>query len=95
MTSSLENLSNSFGGKLLILDSNNWDRWHKQMKVIFGFQEVQEVVENGVTPLVENATEAQRTEHRAMNKKDFKVMFFLHHEGGKTQEGGVELCFKN
>jgi hypothetical protein len=56
MTSSLENLNNNFGGKLPILDSNNWDRWHKQMKVIFGFPEVQEVVENGVTPLAENAT---------------------------------------
>ncbi|KAK2403406.1 putative mitochondrial protein [Trifolium repens] len=78
MTSSLENLSNNFGGKLPILDSNNWDRWHKQMKVIFGFQEVEEVVANGVTPLAENATEAQRTEHRALKKKDFKAMFFIH-----------------
>jgi hypothetical protein len=78
MTSSLENLSNSFGGKLPILDSNNWDRWYKQMKVIFGFQEVEEVVANGVTPLAENATDAQRTEHRALKKKDFKAMFFIH-----------------
>ncbi|KAK2410740.1 hypothetical protein P8452_71582 [Trifolium repens] len=78
MTSSLENLNNSFGGKLRILDSNNWDCWHKQMKVIFEFQEVQEVVENGVNPLAENATEAQRTEHRALKKKDFKAMFFIH-----------------
>jgi hypothetical protein len=77
MTSSLENLGNSFGGKLPILDSSNWDRWNKQMKVIFGFQEVQDVVENGVTPLPDNATEAQRTEHRALKKKDFKAMFFI------------------
>ncbi|GAU10005.1 hypothetical protein TSUD_413720 [Trifolium subterraneum] len=35
MASSLENLTNSFGGKLSILDnSNNWDRWSKQMKKI-------------------------------------------------------------
>ncbi|MCI43258.1 hypothetical protein A2U01_0064495 [Trifolium medium] len=48
MTSSLENLGNAFGGKLPLLDAKNWDRWSKQMKVIFGFQEVQEVVETAI-----------------------------------------------
>ncbi|GAU37763.1 hypothetical protein TSUD_102800 [Trifolium subterraneum] len=79
MASSLENLTNSFGGKLSILDnSNNWDRWSKQMKVIFGFQEVQEVIEVGITPIAANATEAEQTTHRALKKKDFKAMFFIH-----------------
>jgi hypothetical protein len=36
------------------------------------------VVENGVTQLPENPTEAQRTEHRALKKKDFKAIFFIH-----------------
>ncbi|GAU30894.1 hypothetical protein TSUD_381070 [Trifolium subterraneum] len=79
MTSSLENLTNGFGGKLPILDnSNNWDRWSKQMKVIFGFQEVQEVIEAEITPIAVNATEAEQTAHRALKKKDFKAMFFIH-----------------
>ncbi|GAU43236.1 hypothetical protein TSUD_241260 [Trifolium subterraneum] len=79
MANSLENLTNSFGGKLPILDnSNNWDRWSKQMKVIFGFQEVQEVIEAGITPIAANATEAEQTAHRALKKKDFKAMFFIH-----------------
>ncbi|GAU19312.1 hypothetical protein TSUD_335980 [Trifolium subterraneum] len=79
MTSSLENLTNNFGEKLPILDnSNNWDRWSKQMKVIFGFQEVQEVIEAGITPIAANATEAEQTAHRALKKKDFKAMFFIH-----------------
>ncbi|GAU32209.1 hypothetical protein TSUD_277890 [Trifolium subterraneum] len=79
MASSLENLTNSFGGKLSILDnSNNWDRWSKQMKVIFRFQEVQEVIEAGITPIAANATEAEQTAHRALKKKDFKTMFFIH-----------------
>ncbi|GAU37433.1 hypothetical protein TSUD_206690 [Trifolium subterraneum] len=79
MASSLENLTNSFGGKLPILDnSNNWDRWSKQMKVIFGFQEVQEVIEVGITPIAVNATEAEQTAHKALKKKDFKTMFFIH-----------------
>ncbi|GAU28768.1 hypothetical protein TSUD_357540, partial [Trifolium subterraneum] len=79
MASSLENLTNSFGGKLPILDnSNNWDRWSKQMKVIFGFQEVQEVIEAGIRPIAANATEAEQTAHRALKKKHFKAMFFIH-----------------
>ena len=78
MTSQLETLSNSFGGKLPILDAKNWDRWNKQMKVIFGFQEVQEVIETAIGDLADNATEAQRNAHRALKKKDFKVMFFIH-----------------
>ncbi|PNX55530.1 hypothetical protein L195_g049159, partial [Trifolium pratense] len=55
MTCQLETLSNNFGGKLPILDGSNWDRWNNQMKVIFGFQEVQDVVETGVTPLPADA----------------------------------------
>ncbi|KAK2426061.1 putative mitochondrial protein [Trifolium repens] len=78
MTSSLENLGNAFGGKLPLLDAKNWDRWHKQMKVIFGFQEVQDVVETAIEPLPANATDAQQTAHRALKKKDFKAMFFIH-----------------
>ncbi|KAK2438086.1 putative mitochondrial protein [Trifolium repens] len=78
MTSQLETLSNSFGGKLPILDAKNWDRWNKQMKVIFGFQEVQEVIETAIGDLADNATEAQRNAHRALKKKDFKAMFFIH-----------------
>ncbi|MCH79925.1 retrovirus-related pol polyprotein from transposon TNT 1-94 [Trifolium medium] len=65
MTSQLETLSNNFGGKLPILDATNWDRWNKQMKVIFGFQEVQDVVEAAITELAADATEDQRNAHRA------------------------------
>ncbi|MCI48994.1 hypothetical protein A2U01_0070237, partial [Trifolium medium] len=63
-----------FGGKLPILDSSNWDRWNKQMKVILGFQDVQEIVETGIGELAADATEAQRQAHRALKKKDFKAM---------------------
>jgi hypothetical protein len=48
------------------------------MKVIFRFQEVQDVVETGVEALPANVTEEQRSTHRAMKKKDFKAMFFIH-----------------
>jgi hypothetical protein len=78
MTSSLENLGNSFGEKLPLLDGSNWDRWHKHMKVIFGFQEVQEAVETTIEALPANTTDAHQQAHRALKKKDFKAMFFIH-----------------
>ena len=34
------------------------------MKVMFGYQDVLEVIKNGVTPRVECATGAQRTAHK-------------------------------
>ncbi|GAU23301.1 hypothetical protein TSUD_237550 [Trifolium subterraneum] len=48
------------------------------MKVIFGFQEVQEVIEEGITPISANATEAEQNAHRALKKKDFKAIFFIY-----------------
>lgn len=44
---------------LSILDAMNYDKWCKQMKVLFDYQNVLEVIENGVTPLVQDATETQ------------------------------------
>ncbi|PNX69205.1 hypothetical protein L195_g064329, partial [Trifolium pratense] len=41
------------------------------MKVIFGFQEVQDVVETAITELAADATDNQRNAHRALKKKDF------------------------
>jgi hypothetical protein len=48
------------------------------MKVIFGFQEVQEVVETAIEALPANASDAQQQAYRALKKKDFKAMFFIH-----------------
>ncbi|GAU25734.1 hypothetical protein TSUD_216650 [Trifolium subterraneum] len=39
---------------------------------------VQEVIEAVITPIAANATEAEQTAHRALKKKDFKAMFFIH-----------------
>ncbi|XP_050916184.1 uncharacterized protein LOC127131298 [Lathyrus oleraceus] len=43
---------------LPILDSKNYDKWCKQMKVLFDYQDVLYVITTGVTPLVEEATAA-------------------------------------
>lgn len=68
----------NFPANLPILDGKNWNKWSVQMKVIFAYQEVQEVVDEGYPALVEGATEAQRAVHRENKKKDNKALFFIH-----------------
>lgn len=43
------------------------------MKVLFGYQDVLEVIKNVVGALVKGATEAQQDAHREEKKKDFKA----------------------
>jgi len=50
----------------------------KQMKAIFWFQEVFEVVNNVVESLPTNPTEVQRIAHREAEKKDCKAIFYIH-----------------
>ncbi|KAK2352556.1 putative mitochondrial protein [Trifolium repens] len=70
--------SNSFPANLPILDGKNWDQWCVKMSVIFGYQEVEDLVTNGVEPLVANATEAQQTAFKALKKRDCKAQFLIH-----------------
>jgi hypothetical protein len=49
----------------------------KQIKVIFGFQDVIEIVNNGVEALPENPTDVQRNAHREAKKKDCKTLFYI------------------
>lgn len=59
------NGSNSgFLGNLPILDGKNWDRQHTQMKVLFGFQDVLELVTIEFNKLGENPTDAERVAQR-------------------------------
>ncbi|XP_019435536.1 PREDICTED: uncharacterized protein LOC109342032 [Lupinus angustifolius] len=69
---------NGFVMTLPILESKNYDRWRIQMKIIFGFQEVYEFVQNGYQEVGENANEAQRTSYRESKKKDYKALFLIH-----------------
>jgi len=50
-------LNGYFLGNLPILDGMNWDKWCAQMKVIFGFEDVCEVVQNGCVELSANPTD--------------------------------------
>ncbi|XP_050914572.1 uncharacterized protein LOC127129430 [Lathyrus oleraceus] len=63
---------------LPILDSKNYDKWCKKMKVLFGYQDVLDVITTSVTPLVEEATAAQQATHKEEKKKDYKALFLIH-----------------
>lgn len=70
--------NDQFQLNLPIFKGHNYDRWCSQMKVIFIFQDVFEIVNDGVPILQENATEAQRTANRELRKKDAKGLFLIH-----------------
>jgi len=61
-----------------ILDGKNYNRWCVQMRVLFDFHELWDVVESGVSALAANATEAQRVAHRDQKKKDNKTLYLIH-----------------
>lgn len=63
---------------LPIFDGKNWDHWCAKMRVIFNFQECNEVVDGGYEPLGENPTDAQRETHKETKKRDQKALFFIH-----------------
>lgn len=67
-----------FPANLPILDGKNWEKWCVKMDVIFGFQDVTDLVKNGIPAEVEGATEVQTAAHKAMKKKDCKALFLIH-----------------
>ncbi|XP_019423054.1 PREDICTED: uncharacterized protein LOC109332526 [Lupinus angustifolius] len=63
---------------LPILDGKNYERWSVQMKVLFGYQEVLEIVQDGYESIGEDATKTQRSILRECKKKDCKALFIIH-----------------
>ena len=61
-----------------ILDEKNYNRWCVQMRVLFDYHELWDVIESGVFALVDNATEAQPVTHRDQKKKDNKALYLIH-----------------
>ena len=59
---------------LPVLTEKNWDRWSTQMKVLFRYQEVSDVIENGSSAGA-GTTDALKA---ATKKKDNKALFLLH-----------------
>lgn len=49
--------------------NRNYDRWHKHVKVLLGFQDVLEVVNFGVEELGENQTYVKKVAYKEVMKK--------------------------
>ncbi|XP_019432269.1 PREDICTED: uncharacterized protein LOC109339311 [Lupinus angustifolius] len=70
--------ANSFPANLPVLDGKNWSRWNIQMKAIMGFQELEDIVEEGYQEIDEASTEQQRTAYKENRKRDCKAMCLIH-----------------
>ncbi|XP_019419076.1 PREDICTED: uncharacterized protein LOC109329725 [Lupinus angustifolius] len=70
--------NSGFTMTLPTLDSKNYERWHIQMKVLFGYQEVLDIIQEVYQSVDEDATEAQRLVHRDCKKRDCKALFMIH-----------------
>ncbi|XP_057443850.1 uncharacterized protein LOC130736004 [Lotus japonicus] len=65
----------NFPTSLPVLDGkSDWERWNTQMLVIFGFQDVLEMVTSGYAALPAE----QSTEHKELKKKDMRALFIIH-----------------
>ena len=67
-----------------MLDGKNYNRWTVQMRVLFDYHELLDIVEKGFEALDEKATDAQKVVHKENKKKDRKALYFIHQ--GVTDE---------
>ncbi|GAU47720.1 hypothetical protein TSUD_285070 [Trifolium subterraneum] len=68
----------AFPGNLPILNGKNYDTWCKQMKVVFGFQDVWDLVSSGVEPITESSSDVQKATFKEQKKRDHKALFIIH-----------------
>ena len=64
--------------KLPVFDGKNWNRWMIQMRVLFGAQDVLELVIDVYIPVAEDATEDEKEAQRNKRKRDQKALFYIH-----------------
>jgi hypothetical protein len=69
---------NNFHAHLPLIEGKNYDQWIVKMKVIFMYQHMLEVVNDGVPVLARNATDMQHAANKDAKKKDGKTMFLMH-----------------
>ena len=70
--------NNNIPTHLPVFEGKNFDQWIVKMKVILRFQDVVEVVNEGIPALAANATDVQQAAHKDLKKKDGKGMFLMH-----------------
>ncbi|GAU11617.1 hypothetical protein TSUD_346090 [Trifolium subterraneum] len=68
----------AFPGNLPILNGKNYDTWCKQMKLVFGFQDVWDLVQSGVEPITDASTDVEKTAFKELKKKDYKALLIIH-----------------
>lgn len=61
-----------------ILDVKNYDNRCKQMKEVFGYQDIFEVIKNGVKVIESDETPAQKVAHKEEKTKYFKALYMIH-----------------
>ena len=61
-------------------DGKNYSRWSQLMKVLYGSQDLWEIVENGFVEPQDQAplTQQQNNELKENRKKDKKALFFIY-----------------
>ncbi|KHN21328.1 hypothetical protein glysoja_024828, partial [Glycine soja] len=67
-----------FPTNLPVLTRKNFSRWQVQMKALFGYQDLIDIVENGVEVPRDNASDAQKAGFKELKKKDCKALVMLH-----------------
>ncbi|GAU36929.1 hypothetical protein TSUD_332020 [Trifolium subterraneum] len=68
----------AFPGNLPILNGKNYDSWCKQMKVVFGFQDVWDLVSGGIEPIIESSSDVQKATYKELKKRDYKALLIIH-----------------
>ena len=68
----------SLNTKHLVFDRKNWKQWMIQMRVLFGAQDVLDLVTEGYISVATDATNEQRDAHRDVRKKYQKALFYIH-----------------
>ncbi|CAK8534235.1 unnamed protein product [Lathyrus sativus] len=68
----------NFVTHILVLDGENSNKLTSQMKVIFGVQDICDMVETSVEASFENATVVQRKTHKEDDKIDCNAPFRIH-----------------
>ncbi|XP_020270674.1 uncharacterized protein LOC109845819 [Asparagus officinalis] len=76
----MNNLNETTSPLIPILDGKNYHRWRVQIKVLFDYQYILAVVENGVTDLADTTSEAVKKVHGEIEKNDRKTLFYIHQE---------------
>ncbi|BAT90002.1 hypothetical protein VIGAN_06116000, partial [Vigna angularis var. angularis] len=65
-------------GPLPVFDGKQFEDWRIKMQAIFGFQDVSEVIEDGLPEVSDRATEEEKKSYKWQVKLDSKARFLLY-----------------